>query len=252
MADATFKDLFSANASDYARYRPGYPPALFAHLASLVADHRAAWDCATGNGQAAALLAPHFERVLATDASEKQLAEAAPHPRVHYSLGAAEASGLADQSVTLVTVAQAFHWFRHAAFFAEVRRVARPGQSALALLAYDLARIEPAVDALLDDYYTRVVGEYWEPERRLVEDGYRSIPVPFEELPAPPQAMQARWSAAQLVGYLGTWSATTRARRALGRDPLADLAGPLLAAWGPDPAAEKLVTWPLAVRLFKL
>ncbi len=246
-----FKDLFSAEASSYARYRPGYPPELFAQVASLVREHRAAWDCATGNGQAALGLAPYFEKVFATDPSEKQLAQAGEHPRVVYSRGSAEASGLPSHSVTLITVAQAFHWFANPGFFNECRRVARTGESALAIWMYNLARIEPAIDALIDDLYVNGVGSFWEPERKLVDGEYRSIRVPFTELSPKPVRMQARWSAAQLLGYIGTWSATQAARRVTGADPLQAFTPALLKAWG-DPESEKTVTWALTLRFFSL
>ena len=49
---------------------------LFTYLASLCPAHDLAWDCATGNGQAAVALAPHFEQVIATDASAQQIDQA--------------------------------------------------------------------------------------------------------------------------------------------------------------------------------
>jgi hypothetical protein len=75
----TFQDHFSGHASDYARARPRYPPALFGALAVLAPGRSLAWDAGTGNGQAAAGLAEHFTCVVATDPSAAQLAEAAPH-----------------------------------------------------------------------------------------------------------------------------------------------------------------------------
>jgi len=246
-----WKDLFSGVAAGYARYRPTYPPALFAHLASLCPDRRAAWDCATGSGQAAVALAGHFEVVHATDASADQLAAATPHERVRYRLASAEHSGLEDGSVTLCTVAQALHWFAGERFFAEVKRVCRPGQSVLAAWVYNLCRISPAVDAAIETFYFDVVGPYWEPERRLIDDDYRTISVPLSPLPAPAFQMEASWSLAELLGYLGTWSAVRTATRVLGADPLAAFAPTLAAAWG---AAEEKrpVRWPLTCRFFAL
>ena len=101
----SFKDHFSGHASGYARFRPRYPAQLFRHLASLAPGHRRAWDCATGNGQAAVALAMHFERVIATDASAQQIENAVAHERVEYRVAPAESSGLDARSIDAVTVA---------------------------------------------------------------------------------------------------------------------------------------------------
>jgi len=240
-------DHFSAVADGYARYRPGYPPALFDWLASLPARRRLAWDCATGSGQAAGGLAAHFRRVVATDSSASQIAQAAPHPGVEYRVAPAEASGLPDAGVDLVTVAQALHWLDLPAFYAEARRALAPGGT-IAAWCYNLLDVEPRVNAVIGRYYSRVVGEYWPPERRLLEAGYRTLPFPFLELEPPPFEMSAGWTLDHLLGYLGTWSATQRYRRVRGADPVALVAGDLRAAWG-DPEEARRVRWPLYLRV---
>ncbi|NJN88139.1 MAG: class I SAM-dependent methyltransferase [Leptolyngbyaceae cyanobacterium SL_7_1] len=127
MANPTFKDHFSDHAQNYAKYRPGYPTVLFDYLATLVERPEVAWDCATGNGQAALGLAAHFPTVYATDASAEQIAHAFPHERIHYRVASAESSGLANCSVDLVTVGLALHWFDRERFYQEVQRVVKPG-----------------------------------------------------------------------------------------------------------------------------
>ena len=184
MTVPSFKDHFSAHASAYARYRPRYPEALFAYLASLCPAHDLAWDCATGNGQAARSLTEHFARVVATDASADQLAHAAPHEQITYHVAPAAQSPLASHSADLVTVAQALHWLDLDAFYAEVRRVLKPG-GVLAVWTYGLLRINPAVDAVIQRLYTDIVGAYWPPERRHVEDGYRALAFPFDAIEPP-------------------------------------------------------------------
>jgi SAM-dependent methyltransferase len=240
-------DHFSDRSDAYARYRPSYPEALFAYLASLPRAHDRAWDCATGNGQAAAGVARFFAEVVATDLSAAQLAEAEPHPNVRYVVATAEASGLPDASVDLVTVAQAIHWFDFGRFYAEVRRVGRPG-AILAAWGYGLHTIEPPIDEVLRSFYTKVVGPYWPPERRYLDERYETLPFPFREIPSPPFTLEVRWDLAHLQGYLRTWSATKRYEKARGQDPVAALAPELESAWG-DPAAQKLVRWPLYLRV---
>ena len=243
----TFRDHFSRAAPDYAAFRPRYPAALFAHLASLAPSHDAAWDCATGSGQAALALAGHFARVVATDASAAQLAAATPHPRVEYRVAPAEASGLAPSSVQLVTVAQALHWLDQEAFHAEVRRVAGPG-GVVAAWGYGLFRLAPGVDALVDRFAHETLGDWWPPERRHVDAAFRSLPWPHDERPFPATAMEQRLTLGAVAGYLRTWSATLRYREALGHDPVEAFARELAAWWG-DPAVPRMVRWPLFGRV---
>ena len=248
MATPSFKDHFSAHASSYARYRPRYPEALFAYLASLCPAHDLAWDCATGNGQAAHGLAAYFDHVVATDASADQIANAAPHAHVAYHVAPAARSPLAAHTADLVTVAQALHWFDFDAFYAEVHRVLKPG-AVVAAWTYGLLQINPTLDALIQRYYSDVVGRYWPPERRLVEDGYRSLPFPFDEIRPPRFTMSLLWTLDDLLGYLGTWSATRRFIDANTTNPVEHIAADLAGAWG-DPADTKLIQWTLPVILF--
>lgn len=239
-----FKDHFSRDSSAYAAWRPRYPRELFAWLASAAPGRSLAWDAGTGNGQAAVALAEYFARVVATDPSASQLANAAPHPRVEYRQ-AAEAAGLDSSSADLVTVAQALHWFDRDRFWVEARRVLRPG-GVVAVWCYELQRITPEVDRVVEEFYHETVGPYWTPERRLVEQGYRTVEFPFQEFEVPVFAMAADWSVEQELGYLGTWSAVNRMRDQTGQDPVAMVAPLLRTAW-PD-GARLRVEWPLSVR----
>lgn len=243
----SFKDHFSAQAPDYARYRPNYPDSLFAWLAAQAPARGLAWDCGTGNGQAAIGLAPHFARVIATDPSASQLASAERRDNVEYRCVPAEASGLDAASIDLLTVAQAIHWFDLERFHAEARRVLRPG-GVIAAWTYTLLDVEAGVDALVSDYYRNVVGPYWPPERKLVDDRYRSLPFPFDPVGAPAFAISTEWSLDDLLGYLGTWSATRAYMKAKGTDPLIELGRRLAPLW-PDRTMKKTLRWPLHLRV---
>lgn len=243
----TFKDHFSGHADAYASFRPTYPPALFDALAAAAPGRALAWDVATGSGQAALLLADRFERVHASDASKEQIEHATAHPRVEYRVEPAERSSLADGSVDLVTIAQALHWFDLARFWAEVDRVTRPG-AVVATWSYALMHVEaPGADAVIEHLYRDVVGSYWPPERRHVENGNRDLPFPFEPIELGSFEMRAAWTLDELVGYLGTWSSVARYRKATGLDPLTDVRTALASAWG-TPDARHGVTWPLSLR----
>lgn len=242
-----FADHFSGHAEAYARHRPGYPPGLFAALAELAPGHAAAWDCGTGNGQAAHALAAHFERVYATDASEAQVRQAAPHPRVNFATAPAEASGLPDASVDLITVAQAYHWFDAEAFHAEARRVLRPG-GVLAAWCYALATVSPAVDAVVSEIYEHTRA-WWPAERAHLEAGYETLPWPWPAMDRPAALdapMAVHWQVEHMLGYLGTWSGVARYVKDRGVDPVAARAEDLRRAWG-EGARE--VQWPLAFKL---
>lgn len=243
---SAFKDHFSGHAALYRAHRPLYPSALFEWLVTLPQRHEHAWDCATGNGQAAMALAARFQQVTATDASAEQIAQTENCANIHYRQATAEDSRLPPGSIDLITVAQAAHWFDLPAFMTEATRVLRPG-GVLALWCYGLTRITPSIDQIVDHYYDQVVGAYWPPERRHIENGYQDFVMPFEEIPAPPFQMQATWTLAQLVGYLNSWSATQRCIAETDSDVITDLTQALQAAWGDE--ERYLVSWPLSLRI---
>lgn len=243
----TFKDHFSGHAADYAAWRPTWPGDLAGWLASISPGRDLAVDVATGNGQLAALLAPHFQRVLATDASPQQIAAATPHERVTYGVSRAEEVAVPDGSVDLLTVAQALHWLNWPAFAREAQRVLRPG-GVLAACGYTGMTVDEGVDAVVGAVYA-AVEDHWPPERDVLESGFAGVPLPVEELADPPRFfMEMRWTRADLEGYLGTWSAVKRCRLATGQDIVAAYASPLAQAW-PDPGEARTVRFPVILRV---
>ena len=244
---STFKDHFSSASGRYAAFRPDYPATLYDWLAGQCAGHDSAWDCATGSGQAAQGLTPHFRRVVATDASAEQIRHAAPHPDIDYRVAPAEASGLADHSIDLVTVAQAAHWFDLPRFYAEIARVLKPG-SVIALWGYGRMVLPGEFDAPFQRFYEETVGPYWPPERALIDDAYKRLPFPFDEIAAPPFAIHVEWTLPRLVAYLSTWSAVKRYQDTQGHDPLPALAAELGPLWG-TPDAALFLSWPLFLRV---
>jgi SAM-dependent methyltransferase len=242
-----FSDHFSAAAPSYATYRPHYPAALFRWLADQTVERGRAWDCGTGNGQAAVALAAHFREVIATDPSVAQLAHAERTAGVHYAAMTAERAAIADLSVDLVTVAQALHWFDRSAFYREVARVLRPG-GILTAWSYGLITLGKDLDSHIDRFYHETVGDYWPSERSLVDTGYAGIEFPFAEENAPVFEMQAEWSLPQLAGYVSTWSAVRRYRTARGEDPVSGLVRELRPGWG-RPESVRTVRWPLILRI---
>lgn len=239
-------DLFSQQSVEYAKFRPSYPEELYRYLTTLTPKHKLVWDCGTGSGQAAVKLADYYDKVIATDPSEKQLQSAEQRDNIHYEIGRAEASSLPDHSADLVTVAQAFHWFDHPQFFKEVRRVLKPGGT-LAIWTYNFCKIEPEIDAVVHHLYEPVLGDYWEKQRVLVEEGYAKCEFPLREQKPPTFSMTARWKVEQLIGYLSTWSSLQTYIKKNGSNPLDATSKDLCRLW--HDGSEKVVEWKLALRV---
>lgn len=247
--EPSHKDYFSAQAGKYALFRPTYPAELYSFIFKHLHAKHHAWDCATGNGQVAQYLAGHFERVSATDISQKQLNEATKLPNVTYSISPAESTVFPGHSFDLITVGQALHWFDRVKFFKEVERVLRP-DGLLAVWGYDLLYIEPEIDAFILDFYQRIVGPFWDDARRLVEDQYRTLSFPFTEIKTPGFDIETTWDIDHLGGYLGSWSATQKYINVHHEDPVPALLNKLRPYW--TPVTLKSVRFPVFLRLFRL
>jgi ubiquinone/menaquinone biosynthesis C-methylase UbiE len=244
-----FEDHFSKQSQTYVQYRPTYPKEIYSYLASITPGHSLAWDCGTGNGQAAVGLAEHFDRVFATDASAEQISRAYTHPNVEYHVEPAEHTSLADSSADLVTVAVAIHWFNFDEFYREVKRVLKPN-GILAVWTYNLTEISPEVDAVIKDYYFRTLKGFWPERIRYLEQEYKTIPFPIEEINPPSFSMEADWNLDQFTGFLTSWSATQRYKEQNGRHPLEQIWGKLVTAWGNEDDI-RAIRWPLHFRIGK-
>lgn len=239
---SAFNDHFSDGSAEYAENRPGYPDVLYRFLAEQCANQRLALDCATGNGQAAIGLSAYFDHIIATDASEEQIAAAISNPKIDYRVATAEHSGLAANSVDLITVAQALHWFDQARFFAEAERVLHPG-GLLASWCYAICRVSDDCDALVMRLYEDLVGSYWPVERHYIDSRYATIAFPRPRLAAPEFEMRVDWSVQRMLGYLRTWSACKRYIDERGEDPVSIIEPELTKAWG----GVRPVSWPVTV-----
>ena len=244
---AHFEDHFSRQSQIYAQYRPKYPEEIYAYLASLAPGHSLAWDCGTGNGQAAVGLAKYFDKVYATDASAEQILHAYQYPMVAYHVEPAEHVSLPNSSVDLATVAVAIHWFNFDEFYREVRRVLKP-DGILAAWTYSFTEISPEIDLLVKQYYYDVLNGYWPERIHYLEEEYKTLPFPFEEVVPPSFAMEATWDRNQYAGFLDSWSATQRYKEQKGTHPLEGIWDKFSTAWGNE---LRLVRWPLHFRIGK-
>jgi SAM-dependent methyltransferase len=240
------KDYFSGHSKLYATFRPTYPAELYHYLFGFVKETTAAWDCGTGNGQVAQELAKRFTKVYATDLSENQIAQAVQHPNIEYKQLAAERTTFADQQFDLVTVGQALHWFNLNDFYAEVKRTTKPG-GILAVWGYALLNVDENIDTRFLNFYHNIVGPYWDEARKMVEQEYKNVPFPFEELPAAKFRIVVNWSLAQFAGYLESWSATQKFIKANGFDPVPAFINDLRTLWSDNEI--KTVTFPVFMKL---
>lgn len=240
------KDNFSIQSAGYALYRPHYPPELFDYIVQFVKDRQLAWDCGTGNGQSAKILSRYFDKVIATDISASQIEKAHQSPNISYAIEPAEKTGIASNSTDLVTVAQAIHWFDFERFYAEVNRVGKPG-SHIAVWTYSLLSISPRIDELIHHYHYHILGAYWDAERKYVDEEYKTIPFPFEEIPSPRFEIKVNWSLDELSGYFNTWSALQKFITAEGYSPVPALITAIQPYWGSS--EKKEIVFPVHLRL---
>jgi ubiquinone/menaquinone biosynthesis C-methylase UbiE len=224
------KDNFSLQADLYAKYRPSYPAELFEFIVAQVKEKNTAWDCATGNGQTAKGLARHFNKVYATDSSQKQLDNACQATNIFYSVQPAEQTIFLNNSFDLITVSQALHWFRFDEFYKEVKRVSKP-DAILAAWAYSLLRITKEIDKLIEDHHYNTLDGYWDDERRYVDEEYRNIPFPFPKINTPPFTIEYNWTIEELEGYLNTWSALQKFITKNNYNPVDDLVQRIKPYW---------------------
>lgn len=241
------KDNFSHQSGAYAKFRPVYPPELYDFIFQQVVHFDRAWDCGTGNGQVAGVLASHFGSVEATDISQRQLDLAVQMPNIHYSCQAAETANFPQDHFDLITVGQAIHWFDHDRFYPKVKEVLKSG-GILAEFGYQLFRSTAAINKVMDYFYQEIIGPYWDGERKHIDDAYFRIPFPFSRIPAPEFFMTYSWSFEQLLGYLSSWSSVQHYLRDKQEDPVALIRDDLMAAWGNK---EQEVRFRILLRLGK-
>ncbi|MDX2045673.1 MAG: class I SAM-dependent methyltransferase [Chitinophagaceae bacterium] len=222
------KDLFSGQSADYARYRPSYPIELIEYITAFVKEKNKVWDCATGNGQAAVLLAPHFKQVCASDLSAKQIQQATAHPKVVYTVCQAEQTPYDDNSFDLITVAQAYHWLNFDAFAKEAERVSKPGGT-IAVWCYGLFFTEDDnMNRLIKDFYTGTVGPYWDKERKYIDEELKTVPFPYKEAEVKKSfSITVNWDINDVCGYISSWSSVQHFIKERGFNPLDELCSQL-------------------------
>jgi hypothetical protein len=186
-------------------------------------------------------LAKQFNWVYATDISENQIAKAPKRSNIIYKVEAAEQSSLEENSIDLITIAQAFHWFNHKEFFKVAFRVCKQ-PAMISIWCYGLLNTDKEIYNLFIDFYENTLGSYWEPERKIVENGYRDINFPFE-IKSENFSIDLNWKKTHFIGYLSSWSSVQKYIEQNKEDPLIKFKQKLDKLWEDDEV--KKITFPI-------
>lgn len=244
------KDLFSEQAELYAKYRPGYPSELFDYILSFVKEKDCAWDCATGNGQAAKVLAGHFKKVEATDLSESQLNNAFQKENIHYQVSTAEQTPFEDSSFDLITIATAYHWLDWKAFYKEATRVGKKDCVVAAWSYHVFYSADENITAIIRHFYHNIIKTYWDKERKYVDDRYTTVEFDFAPLPSKNFDLVLSWKKEEFLGYLSTWSAVQHYLKQNESSPLQLIEDAIQKAWPAN--EEKEFHFPLFLRIGRI
>lgn len=244
------KELFSNHSETYARYRPTYPQELFDYIFQFVEKKKHAWDCATGNGQAASVLADHFEKVEASDISEAQISHAVQKPNIQYHVCPAEQTPFADNSFDLITVATAYHWLNWKKFYEEATSVGKPN-CVVAVWSYNIfSTEEERVNKIIDRFYKRITHPYWDYERKYVDDSYTTVEFDFDPLPAKDFEIRLNWNKEHFIGYLESWSAVQKFIQQNNSSPIDLIRKDLDTVWNDE--ETKPIHFPLFLRIGRI
>ena len=241
------KDLFSKHSDLYARYRPTYPKELYDYILSFVKEKNIAWDCATGNGQAAVVLADHFKNVIATDISAAQIEKAIAKENIDYLVCPAESTPFEENTFDLVTVAQAYHWIKWDEFKKEVTRVSKPDAVIAVWMYYHHTTGDDKIDKTVRDFYENVTKPYWDYERKFVEEKYAAVEFDYELLPGKPFDSILSWQREDLIGYISSWSAIQKYIKINDNSPIQIIEEEIKRLWAEGEV--KKVVFPIYIKL---
>jgi SAM-dependent methyltransferase len=198
-----------------------------------------AWDCGSGNGQAAVNLAEIFNKVFATDASAKQIEHAIIHKNVSYSVQPSENTNFHDSSFDCVTVAQAIHWFDLKKFYNEVNRVLKPG-GLLCVWGYTWFKISDDIDEIVEKTLITSLKDYWAPQTKLLQDGFKDLVLPYKQIVVPSFEIVVHWDLTQIISYLHSWSPMKSYGEKHGEKGMDLLFEGLIRVWGSKDKKRKI------------
>lgn len=225
-------------ADKYALARPRYPSELLEQVRTLTDPCRLSVDVGCGSGQLTIPLADWSEAVIGVDRSPEQIRAATKHHRVTYHAGDAYELPVENETVDLLTIAQAMHWLDMPRFFAEVKRILRP-QGTFAVLGYAVPRLQhPEMEKSFKHYYYDILGSdkepgepgcYWDVSRPLLDRGFAKTSFPFHHVARCWHEDHRSMALGSFADYLKSFSAYQTYTRK-NEDPLPTLLNELRAA----------------------
>lgn len=221
---------FNQESDKYFLNRPRYPLELYRLTRDNCRKRDTAWDCACGNGQVSIDLIPYFSKIEATDINENQLKNSFNDSRISYSLQNSEVTNFPALYFDAVCVAQALHWLDTEKYFAEVKRVLKPG-GLFACWGYSFFHVNEEIDTVIRSRLLERIDPYWSAQNRILHNRYRDIAFPFRKLNLPEIKMAVQWNLNQLLAYLETWSAVKLYREKEQKNIIEELRPLLLQKW---------------------
>lgn len=238
---------FSEQSHLYAKYRPGYPRELLDEIYTHVVEKETVWDCGTGNGQLAEKLSLKFKQVYATDVSREQLDQAVQKPNIDYIQNPAENPIFDDHIFDLITVAQAIHWFNFELFYKEVLRTSKDN-GVIAMIGYGRVRTDSKETEVISDFYDQMFSSHFSKNRQYVEEEYRTIPFPFEQIGYYTYTSTYDWRLDDVQGYLRSWSAVQKFKKINKIDPTEKIIERLSSYW----VKTRRIEFPVFLRLGRI
>lgn len=251
MNEQTPLDRFSKQSNTYVSARPRYPEEIYKFLSGISPARTLAWDCGTGNGQAAIHLVEYFDHVYANDLSQNQIQNAFQHERIKYDVCTAEDANLQEHSVDLITVAQAIHWFDLEKFYAITNKALKPN-GIIALWAYGfISADDQALDSLFQKVGKEILHEYWDPQVHKIWKGYDQLDFPFKEVEHPQWHMHIQWSRTDFISYIESWSAARKYQDTNNQSIISEIITDLEKLW-PDPNIQQTFRSPITSRIGRI
>ncbi len=126
------KRRFSSRVDNYVKFRPSYPQRIITFLESenILQKRSKIADIGSGTGILSELFLKNGNLVYGIEPNV-EMRNAAElflknYPYFHSIEGSAEATNVAEDSIDVITVGQAFHWFDHIRARKEFRRILKP------------------------------------------------------------------------------------------------------------------------------
>jgi ubiquinone/menaquinone biosynthesis C-methylase UbiE len=206
------------HAKIYSQARPSYPIELVEKIIEFMKEKNVdsfdlAVDVGCGNGQATHLFSPYFKNTFGYDVSENQIKEAkktSMDDKISFYVSPSEKLPLKNDSVSLVTVAAAIHWFNLDKFYAECNRILRPN-GVLAIFAYFLPTVtntsKPDLLSKKIEDFLKVLRPYFAKEIEIIEQRYKTVKPPFNEIQRDILFKnELKWKIEHLIKFLETLS----------------------------------------------